>query len=58
MKAVILSLVSLKMKDFYSHSNWVEIGHKFPNTNLIKANAPVGNIAGKDMMILAVRCVW
>ncbi|XP_023198400.1 von Willebrand factor A domain-containing protein 7-like [Xiphophorus maculatus] len=35
------------LQDFYSHSNWVEIGHKFPNTNLIKANARVGNIAAK-----------
>ncbi|MEQ2230395.1 hypothetical protein ILYODFUR_028834, partial [Ilyodon furcidens] len=33
------------MEDFYSHSNWVEIGNTFPNSNLIRANAPVGNIA-------------
>ncbi|XP_035999419.1 von Willebrand factor A domain-containing protein 7-like [Fundulus heteroclitus] len=35
------------MKDFYSHSNWVEIGNRFPNSNLIRANARVGNIAAK-----------
>ncbi|KAM4726269.1 von Willebrand factor A domain-containing protein 7-like [Anableps anableps] len=33
------------LQDFYSHSNWVEIGNTFPNSNLIRANAPVGEIA-------------
>ncbi|MEQ2293575.1 hypothetical protein AMECASPLE_034958 [Ameca splendens] len=35
------------LQDFYSHSNWVEIGSKFPNSNLIRGNAHVGNIAAK-----------
>ncbi|MED6279196.1 hypothetical protein CHARACLAT_031993 [Characodon lateralis] len=35
------------MKDFYSHSNWVEIGNKFPYSNLIRGNAHIGNIAAK-----------
>ncbi|KAM4547585.1 von Willebrand factor A domain-containing protein 7-like [Fundulus diaphanus] len=35
------------LQDFYSHSNWVEIGNIFPNSNLIRANARVGNIAAK-----------
>lgn len=34
-------------KDFYSHSNWVELGKKFPNSNLIRSDTSIGNIAGK-----------
>ncbi|XP_043996630.1 von Willebrand factor A domain-containing protein 7-like [Gambusia affinis] len=33
------------LQDFYSHTNWVEIGHTFPNSNLIKGNAEVVKIA-------------
>nr|XP_043898266.1 von Willebrand factor A domain-containing protein 7-like isoform X1 [Solea senegalensis] len=36
------------LQDFYSHSNWVEIGNKNPNTNLIKVNADIGKTADKD----------
>ncbi|XP_054907451.1 von Willebrand factor A domain-containing protein 7-like [Poeciliopsis prolifica] len=35
------------LQDFYSHSNWMEIGHRSPNSNLIKANVRVGNVAAK-----------
>ncbi|XP_042355378.1 von Willebrand factor A domain-containing protein 7-like [Plectropomus leopardus] len=35
------------LQDFYSHSNWVEIGHKLPNSNLIRADTII-NIAAKD----------
>ncbi|RVE63985.1 hypothetical protein OJAV_G00141760 [Oryzias javanicus] len=33
------------LQDFYSHSNWVELGNKFPNINMIRQNANMGNIA-------------
>ncbi|XP_036071146.1 von Willebrand factor A domain-containing protein 7-like [Oryzias melastigma] len=35
------------LQDFYSHSNWVELGNKFPNVNMIRKNANIGNIAAK-----------
>ncbi|RVE63983.1 hypothetical protein OJAV_G00141740 [Oryzias javanicus] len=35
------------LQDFYSHSNWVELGNKFPNANMIRKNASIGNIADK-----------
>ncbi|XP_051258148.1 von Willebrand factor A domain-containing protein 7 [Dicentrarchus labrax] len=35
------------LQDFYSHSNWVEMGNKLPNSNLIKSNANIGNIAAE-----------
>lgn len=43
---------SFVLKDFYSHTNWVEIGNTFPNANLIKGNADVGKIAGKEGVVL------
>ncbi|XP_020564422.1 von Willebrand factor A domain-containing protein 7 [Oryzias latipes] len=36
------------LQDFYSHSNWVELGNEFPNSNLIRADASIGNIAEKS----------
>ncbi|XP_023818539.1 von Willebrand factor A domain-containing protein 7-like [Oryzias latipes] len=35
------------LQDFYSHSNWVELGNKFPNINMIRKNANIGKIAAK-----------
>lgn len=35
-------------KDFYSHSNWVELGKEHPNANLIRSDSSVGNLAGKQ----------
>ncbi|KAG9332284.1 hypothetical protein JZ751_015445 [Albula glossodonta] len=37
------------LQDFYSHSNWIELGSKRPNTNLIRPDPtlPIGNLAGK-----------
>ncbi|XP_054907663.1 von Willebrand factor A domain-containing protein 7-like [Poeciliopsis prolifica] len=43
----ILGEILHTLQDFYSHTNWVEIGYKFPNSNLIKGNADVGKIAAK-----------
>ncbi|XP_035998877.1 von Willebrand factor A domain-containing protein 7-like [Fundulus heteroclitus] len=36
------------LQDFYSHSNWVELGYRFPNSNLIRAGTSIGNIADKS----------
>ncbi|XP_054586740.2 von Willebrand factor A domain-containing protein 7 [Nothobranchius furzeri] len=36
------------LQDFYSHSNWVEMGNKLPNFNLTRANTRIGNIAAKS----------
>ncbi|CAL9700815.1 unnamed protein product [Knipowitschia caucasica] len=33
------------LQDFYSHSNWVELGHKEPYLNLIRPDLPIENIA-------------
>ncbi|XP_033846284.1 von Willebrand factor A domain-containing protein 7 [Periophthalmus magnuspinnatus] len=33
------------LQDFYSHSNWVELGHKEPYLNLIRQDLPIENIA-------------
>ncbi|KAF7650080.1 hypothetical protein LDENG_00131830 [Lucifuga dentata] len=33
------------LQDFYSHSDWVELGSKSPNSNLIKSGVSIGNIA-------------
>uniref|UniRef100_UPI00398F7363 von Willebrand factor A domain-containing protein 7-like n=1 Tax=Pristiophorus japonicus TaxID=55135 RepID=UPI00398F7363 len=35
------------LQDFYSHSNWIELGYKVPNNNLIKPGVPIGTTAGK-----------
>lgn len=37
----------VNLKDFYSHSNWVELGNKVPNSNLLRSDTSIGNIAGK-----------
>ncbi|KAM4620395.1 von Willebrand factor A domain-containing protein 7-like, partial [Polymixia lowei] len=36
------------LQDFYSHSNWVEIGNELPNSNLIRSDTSIGNIADKN----------
>ncbi|XP_054610407.1 von Willebrand factor A domain-containing protein 7-like [Dunckerocampus dactyliophorus] len=36
------------LQDFYSHSNWAENGHEFPNSNLIRSDTSIGNIAGQS----------
>lgn len=46
----VISSVSVSFdvaKDFYSHSNWVELGKKYPNANLIRSDVSVGNVAGE-----------
>ncbi|XP_060782511.1 von Willebrand factor A domain-containing protein 7-like [Neoarius graeffei] len=36
------------LQDFYSHSNWIELGQRKPYSNLIKRNAPISNIADSE----------
>ncbi|KAM4620396.1 von Willebrand factor A domain-containing protein 7-like [Polymixia lowei] len=36
------------LQDFYSHSNWVELGNELPNSNLIRSDTSIGNIADKN----------
>ncbi|XP_030643664.1 von Willebrand factor A domain-containing protein 7 [Chanos chanos] len=40
-----LGRVCHTLQDFYSHSNWVELGNTAPYVNLIRPDLPVGNIA-------------
>ncbi|XP_029986618.1 von Willebrand factor A domain-containing protein 7-like isoform X1 [Sphaeramia orbicularis] len=35
------------LQDFYSHSNWIEMGNKRPNTNLLRGGTSIGNIADR-----------
>ncbi|XP_068607288.1 von Willebrand factor A domain-containing protein 7 [Brachionichthys hirsutus] len=34
------------LQDFYSHSNWVELGYEEPHENLIRLDLPLDNLAG------------
>uniref|UniRef100_A0A8C2HZ49 von Willebrand factor A domain-containing protein 7-like n=1 Tax=Cyprinus carpio TaxID=7962 RepID=A0A8C2HZ49_CYPCA len=34
------------IQDFYSHSNWIELGNLFPYSNLIRPDRQIDNIAG------------
>ncbi|KAM4547257.1 von Willebrand factor A domain-containing protein 7-like [Fundulus diaphanus] len=36
------------LQDFYSHSNWVELGYRLPNSNLIREGTSIGDIADKS----------
>ncbi|CAJ1052976.1 von Willebrand factor A domain-containing protein 7 [Xyrichtys novacula] len=36
------------LQDFYSHSNWVELGHTEPYINLIRPDLPLENLADVD----------
>ncbi|XP_071362498.1 von Willebrand factor A domain-containing protein 7-like isoform X2 [Trachinotus anak] len=36
------------LQDFYSHSNWVEMRNKLPNSNLIRSDTSIGNVAAKS----------
>ncbi|XP_023272394.1 von Willebrand factor A domain-containing protein 7-like [Seriola lalandi dorsalis] len=43
-----LGIILHPLQDFYSHSNWVELGNERPNSNLIKSGTSIGNIADKS----------
>ncbi|XP_008292454.1 von Willebrand factor A domain-containing protein 7-like, partial [Stegastes partitus] len=36
------------LQDFYSHSNWVELGKKYPNPNLIRSDTSIGNLTDES----------
>ncbi|XP_066535056.1 von Willebrand factor A domain-containing protein 7-like isoform X2 [Hoplias malabaricus] len=36
------------LQDFYSHSNWIELGNMRPYSNLIKPNSKIENIADSE----------
>ncbi|XP_030643657.1 von Willebrand factor A domain-containing protein 7-like [Chanos chanos] len=36
------------LQDFYSHSNWIELGNQSPYTTLIRPNLPINNIADRN----------
>ncbi|CAL8356850.1 unnamed protein product [Boreogadus saida] len=44
----MLGRVLHTLQDFYSHSNWVELGNREPFANLIQPDLPIENIAAKD----------
>ncbi|XP_059904201.1 von Willebrand factor A domain-containing protein 7-like isoform X2 [Gadus macrocephalus] len=44
----MLGRVLHTLQDFYSHSNWVELGNTEPFANLIQPDLPIENIAAKD----------
>lgn len=48
---------NVNLKDFYSHSNWVELGKKVPNSNLLRSDTSIGNIAGMQMTSPGCVCV-
>ncbi|XP_040892810.1 von Willebrand factor A domain-containing protein 7 [Toxotes jaculatrix] len=41
-----LGRVCHTLQDFYSHSNWVELGNNSPYTTLIRPDQPLENLAG------------
>ncbi|XP_070839250.1 von Willebrand factor A domain-containing protein 7-like [Chaetodon trifascialis] len=43
----ILGEILHTLQDFYSHSNWVEMENKLPNSNLIKPGTSIGTIAAE-----------
>ncbi|KPP58056.1 von Willebrand factor A domain-containing protein 7-like [Scleropages formosus] len=42
-----LGRASHTLQDFYSHTNWVELGHKTPYANLLRPDSSIGPIAGE-----------
>lgn len=43
-------LVPHTLQDFYSHSNWVELGNVEPFSNLLRADLPLENLAGVGLL--------
>ncbi|ROI47898.1 von Willebrand factor A domain-containing protein 7 [Anabarilius grahami] len=44
---ITLGALCHTLQDFYSHSNWVELGSTAPFSTLIRADLPLNNLAGK-----------
>ncbi|XP_056590951.1 von Willebrand factor A domain-containing protein 7 [Triplophysa dalaica] len=45
---VTLGALCHTLQDFYSHSNWVELGFAAPFSNLIRPDQPLNNLAGPN----------
>ncbi|XP_068177577.1 von Willebrand factor A domain-containing protein 7 [Antennarius striatus] len=45
----MLGRVLHTLQDFYSHSNWVELGYTEPYVSLIRPDLPLENLAGVDV---------
>ncbi|KAG8014446.1 von Willebrand factor A domain-containing protein 7 [Nibea albiflora] len=45
----ILGGVCHTLQDFYSHSNWVELGNNAPHSALIRPDQPLENLAGPSI---------
>lgn len=43
--------VCVSVQDFYSHSNWVELGNREPYINLIRSDLPLENLAGEFVLV-------
>uniref|UniRef100_A0A671TZZ7 VWA7 N-terminal domain-containing protein n=1 Tax=Sparus aurata TaxID=8175 RepID=A0A671TZZ7_SPAAU len=43
-----LGEITHPLQDFYTHSNWVELGNTLPNTNLIRSGTSIGNTAASS----------
>ena len=41
----------LSMKDFYSHSNWLELGRDAPYSTLIRPDQPLESLAGIVLLL-------
>lgn len=41
-------------QDFYSHSNWVELGYTETYINLIRPDLPLANLAGVCVSVIVV----
>ncbi len=44
-------VLSGKLKDFYSHSNWIELGNTEPCTALINLEENIPNPAGNSVRV-------
>lgn len=51
-------LVLHTLQDFYSHSNWVELGYVEPFSNLLRADLPLENLAGVCLLYIVQTLFW
>ncbi|KAK1791880.1 hypothetical protein P4O66_013857 [Electrophorus voltai] len=57
---VVQYRICMFLQDFYSHSNWVELGNKRTYVNLIRPDLTIHNIAGNERIKLKkkILCVF
>lgn len=56
MQAIEIMFNILLVKDFYSHSNWVELGNTAPYSTLIQPDEPFENLAGRLLLFSQYLC--